>query len=235
MHVLITYPVKNQKVKSKKKKASGFYTELIKGYCVWFPHCFTRSLFCLRLKSPQDSKRLTVLQQSSHCVRREMHWAHPKLSKRQTVHLSSKQSPDIAARVIANGRHLLCVPDKGIHLTVTWFDVHTRTRSQIYAWTWAYTNTGAHLMQIRGDTHTTNLSFCLSLPSCCLDVHVSGRCTMSQAGEEGKKKKLCSHAKAGLPVTYQHVQPCDKSRHSNLTSQTCPYGYLSPVTLSIPA
>ncbi len=56
---------------------------------------------------------------------------------------------------------------------------------------------------------------------------------MSQAGK--KKKKLCSQAKAGLPITFHHVQPCDKSHHSNLASQTCPYGYLSPVTLSISA
>ncbi len=118
-----------------KKTASAFCSDtvlgLIKGMCVWYPHSFTLSLFCLRLKSPQDSERLTVLQQSSHCVRREMHWAHPKLSKRQTVHLPCKQSPDIAAHVIPNGRHLLCVPDKGTHLTVTWFDVHTHAFANI--------------------------------------------------------------------------------------------------------
>ncbi len=217
-----------------KKTASAFCSDtvlgLIKGTCVWYPHSFTLSLFCLRLKSPQDSRDWRFFSKV-HSVRREMHWAHPKLSKRQTVHLPCKQSPDIAAHVIPNGRHLLCVPDKGTHLTVTWFDVHTHALANIRS-KWAYTNTGAHLMQIRRETQT-NLSFCLSSPSCCLDVHVSGRCTMSQAG--GRKKKLCSQAKAGLPITFHHVQACDKSHHSNLASQTCPYGYLSPVSLSISA
>ncbi|KAI7814842.1 hypothetical protein IRJ41_024104, partial [Triplophysa rosa] len=45
------------------------------------------------LKSPQDKQRLTDLKQSSHCVRREMHRAHPKLSKRQTVHLPPQAEP----------------------------------------------------------------------------------------------------------------------------------------------
>jgi len=54
---------------------------------------------------------------------------------------------------------------------------------------------------------------------------------MSQAG--GRKKVAFSGK--SLPITFHPVHPGDKSRHSNLTLQTCPYGYMSSVTLSISA
>lgn len=131
-----------------------------------------------------------------------MHWAHPKLSKRQTVHLPCKQSPDIAAHVIANGRHLLCVPDKGTHLMVTWFDVHTHALANIRSNVSVYKHGRPSHADTQRDTKRISRSVSLS-HLVCLDVHVSGRCTMLQAG--GRKKKVVFPGKS-RPAN--HISPC---------------------------
>lgn len=121
-----------------------------------------------------------------------MHWAHPKLSKRQTVHLPCKQSPDIAARVIANGRHLLCVPDKGTHLTVTWFDVHTHTLTNICSNVSIYKHGRTSHADMQ--RHTKQISCSVSL------CHLVAKTCMSladvQCHRQGEGKKLRSQAKA---------------------------------------
>ncbi len=182
-----------------KKTASAFCSDtvlgLIKGMCVWYPHTFYALPVLFKIEIPTrqretdgSSAKFTLCEPTQNC-QNDKQYISP--ASKALISQPSLQMDDIFCACLIRA------------LTSRWPDsMYTHTRSQIFAPTWAYTNTGAHLMQIRRETQNESLVlslFPILLPrrACLWQMYnVTGR---------GKKKKVVFPGKS-RPAN--HISPC---------------------------